>query len=284
MSSGYSRFGANALRPGSIGGSLPARSGGIAPARVGALAGFNSGLGLNRFGTGVGFNRFGNFSGFGGFRGFGPGCWNCGSGFGGFGFGLGGFGFGFGWHPWWNWGFGWPGFGFGYVSPLWDDWYNPWLWPAYNSYTPPAINYNFYDGGYYNPNQPDDNSYPPDAGASAPDNIPENGQGNPNTSTPPEDTQNSAPVILIFLKNGTVETASNAWLVGGNLHYTRTDNGNEAELGMDQVDWQNTIEENARRGVPFTLKSEPSAGKTLDPNAKPNTDDPNLDTYALNSF
>jgi len=66
--------------------------------------------------------------------------------------------------------------------------------------------------------------------------------------------------------------------VGGNLHYTRTDNGNEAEVGTDQVDWQNTIKENAKRGAPFTLKSAPSAGRTLDPDAKPNTNNPKLDT------
>lgn len=249
------------------------------------MAGFNSGLGFNRFGSGFGSNRFGSFNGLGGFRGFGPGCWNCGLGFGrfglgrfGFGFGFGGFGWGVGWNPWWNWGFGWPGFGFGYVSPFWDDWYNPWLWPAYSSYIPPTINYNFDNGGYFNPYQPDSNSYPPNAGESGPNNIPENSKGTSDTNTPPENAQNSTPVILIFLKSGTVQTASDAWLVGGNLHYTRTDSGNEAEVGMDQVDWQNTIEENARRSVPFTLKSAPSAGRTLDPDAKPNTNNPNPDT------
>lgn len=279
----YSRFGANALLPSSrIGGALPARSGGIAPTRGGVMAaGLNSGLGFNRFGSGFGSNRFGSFNGLGGFRGFGPGCWNCGLGFGrfglgrfGFGFGFGGFGWGVGWNPWWNWGFGWPWFGFGYVSPFWDDWYNPWLWPVYTSYVPPTIDYNFDNGRYFNPYQPDSNSYPPNAGESAPNNIPENSQGTSDTNTPPENAQNSTPVILIFLKIGTVQTASDAWLVGGNLHYTRTDNGNEAEVGMDQADWQNTIEENAKRGAPFTLKSAPSAGRTLDPDAKPNTNNP----------
>ena len=144
----YSQLGANALPPSSrIGGTLPARSGGIAPTRGGVMAGFNSGLGFNRFGSGFGSNRFGSFNGLGGFRGFGAGCWNCGLGFGRigpgrFGLGFGGFGWGVGWNPWWNWGFGLPWFGFGYVSPFWDDWYDPWLWPAYNSYIPPTINYN----------------------------------------------------------------------------------------------------------------------------------------------
>lgn len=143
------------------------------------------------------------------------------------------------------------------MSPFWDDWYNPWLWTGYSSYIPPTIDDNFDNGGYFNPYQPDSNSYPPNAGEGAPNNVPENSKGPSDTNTPPDDAQNSAPVILIFLKSGTVQTANDTWLVGDNLHYTRTDNGDEAEVGMDQVDWQNTIEENARRGAPFTLKSAP---------------------------
>jgi len=285
---GYSRFGANTLLASSrTGGSLPTRPVGAASVRGGALTGFNSGIAWNRFGGGFGFNRFGNFNGlggFGGFRGFGPGCWNCGLGFGRFGpgrfgFGFGGFGWEGGWNPWWNWGFGWPGFGFGYVSPSWDDWYDPWLWPAYSSYIPPTIDYNLDNGGYFNPNQPGVNSYPPNAGESAPNNIPENSKGTSDTSAPPENAQNSTPVILIFLKSGTVQNASDAWLVGDNLRYTRTDNGDQVEVGMDQVDWQNTIEENAKRGTPFTLRSKPDPDEGLDP-ANPNANIRNPDPGA----
>ena len=124
------------------------------------------------------------------------------------------------------------------MSPFWDDWYDPWLWPANSSYIPPTTNYNFDNGGYFNPNQPSGIFYPPSAGKSAPNNIPGNSEGTSDTNTPPQNAQNSTPVTLIFLKSGTVQTASDAWLVGGNLNYMRSDNGNEAEVGMDQVDWR----------------------------------------------
>lgn len=279
---GYSRLGTNRSLPGSgIRGPVAARSGGITPTRGGALAGFNSGFGFNRFGSGFGSNRFGSFNGFGefgGFRGVRPRCWNCGFGFGRFGFGLGvggfgfdGFGFGFGWRRWWNWGWGWPWFGFGYVNPLWADWYNPWLWPGYAAYYSPVINYNVYDGDYSNLYQPDNNSYTPDSSSSsnsassAPNGAPGNSQPNAQTNTPPKNPQNAAPVIFIFLKDGTVQTVSDMWLQDGDMHYLRTEDKGEGVVNLDEVDWPHTIEENAMRGVPITLKSPPPRTPTKVP-------------------
>lgn len=271
----YSRFNATSRFSGSrIAGSRPVGPTGRPSVRGGAVTGFNSGIGWGGFNGRIGPNRSGNFNGFGGFR---SGCWNCGFGFGRFGFvfGFSGFGWGFGWNPWWNWGFGWPWLDFGYVSPFWEDWYNPWLWPAYSPYFPPAINYNF-DSGNYSPYQPEDDLYSTSAKVSATRSTPENGQSPPNTATPPEDSQDSAPAMRIFLKDGTSQNASSAWLHDGELHYTRADNGNESEVGIDDVDWQNTIEESAKRGVPFTLKSEPGAKKPPDsaPNLHINTPSP----------
>ena len=48
-------------------------------------------------------------------------------------------------------------------------------------------------------------------------------------------------------------TASDYWLVDGKLHYM-TSYSTESVVDMDEVDLQRTVDENAKRGVTFTLK------------------------------
>jgi hypothetical protein len=189
-------------------------------------------------------NRFNRFNRFGG------GCWNC------------GFGFGFG-----GWGFGWPwlGFGFGFGDPFW---YNPW-WGAgpaygYGYYGYPNSNvYGYPDSGY---SAPDDNSNPP------PQQDYQDNQGNQdnqdnsdgNWVTPngpsPSSAPNSATLtvpVLIYMKSGVVYSVRDYWIVDGELHFLLMD-GAQNSANLEQVDLQRTNSENAKSGVKFIYKSEPS--------------------------
>jgi hypothetical protein len=184
-----------------------------------------------------GTSRFGNR--FNRFNRFGRGCWDC------------GFGFGFG-----GWGFGWPWFGFGFWDPFW---YDPWwgVGPAYGygSYGYPNSNvYGYPDSGYY---APDDNSNPPPE---------QDYEGSPdgNWVTPNGPSPSSAPnsgtltvPVLIYLKSGGVYTVRDYWIVDGELHFILM-NGVQNSVNLEQVDLPRTNTENAKSGVKFIYKSEPS--------------------------
>jgi hypothetical protein len=215
------------------------------------------------FGRGFGWNR-----GFG-WRG---GCWGCGFG--------GGFGWGFGWGLGLGWGLGWGG------------WWNPWwygpTWGApYPHYEPyyPAYNYNGpfdapYNGDYNGPatapSNDGDSIYGPYSSNSYTGAEPgtplavENDDTNPVTAN----VAISAPSVLVYLKDGTMLVANDYWLDGGDFHYT-VKYGGESQIALDQVDVQKSIDENAKRGVKFTLKPKPaiasSASAATKPNAKPVT-------------
>jgi hypothetical protein len=209
----------------------------------------------------------------------GRGCWNCG----GFGFdggwgwgnrwGWGGWGLGFGW--------GWPGIGFWGWDPFWvDPW---WGWPSagYGYYAPPTNN-NYYiypDSGNYGPN---DNSTPP----SQEDNQYDQGSSNGNWVTPngpsPATVPNSgnlAVPVLIYMKNGAVYTVSDYWMTDEEFYYVLA-NGEQHSVGLDQVDLSKTNTENAKSGVKFIFKSDPSItvpapdGGAVPP-VRPNANKPN---------
>jgi hypothetical protein len=186
---------------------------------------------------------------------FGRGCWNCGFGFGGWGNGWGwGWGFGGGW------GFGWPWLGF------WDPfWFNPWwgVGPAYGygSYAyPNSTVYSYPDSGYY---APSDNSNPPPQQENQDNQYnPDNSNGNwvtPNGPSP-SSAQSSANLtvpVLIYMKNGAVYTVRDYWMAEDEFYYVLID-GDQHSVSLDQVDLARTNEENAKSGVKFIIKSEPS--------------------------
>jgi len=62
-----------------------------------------------------------------------------------------------------------------------------------------------------------------------------------------------APFVMLYLNDGTVYALTNYWVAGGRLHYV-TQYGGENSVGMDQVDMQRTVDVNAHRGVPITLR------------------------------
>lgn len=245
----------NTLRPNStlsasstISGTSGMRSGQQFSNRPMAAASFQQQRGFNR--TGWPFGRFGR------------GCWNCGFGFGGWGWG----GFGFGW--------GWPGFGFWGWDPFWID---PW-WGApavgYGYYVPPA--YSLYASPYPYPDAsntaPYDYSNSPsmqnsEENPTEGDNSNNNGNwvtpNGPAASSTPSSPALTVPV-LIYLKSGAVVSVRDYWMLDGQLHYILM-NGRQNSVGLEQVDLPRTNTENAKSGVKFIFKSEPSVTAPPDP-------------------
>jgi hypothetical protein len=244
-----------------------------------------SSLSLNRglIGGGTAANSVvqlrGGFTGFGGqfnrpFGGFGRGCWNCGFGFG---FGRGGFG----WGAW-----GWPWLGFGLWDPFWvDPW---WGWPApgygYYAYPPPAP---YPDSGYY---PPDDYNNPPPQADNESDSYSSQNSINGDWITPngpsPVQVPNAAALnvpILIYMKDGSVLTVRDYWMIDDEMHYLLM-SGTEKTVDLETVDLPRTNTENAKSGVKFIFKSEPTviapapggigAPPAAQPNAQPGSPSP----------
>jgi hypothetical protein len=190
-------------------------------------------------------------------------------------------------------GWGWPGY-YGY-NPYW---YNPfWLGYGYPAYGYPYYGYPGYSISYSDPNYSSSNQdYTPNydnnnynagnsnntsngdysfsannnLGVAAPGTITSDNNAvvnNDNVEPPYDNSENtnpvtgnvaaSTPTALIYLKDGTTYAASDYWLQGGQLHY-RVNYGGESSLNMDEVDLQRTVDENARRGIRFSLKPNPS--------------------------
>jgi hypothetical protein len=72
------------------------------------------------------------------------------------------------------------------------------------------------------------------------------------TDSAPEQTY-----VLLYLKDGSTFAVSDYWLVDGKLHYV-TSYGGENAVDEGRVDLQRTVDENAARGVDFTLKPQPA--------------------------
>jgi hypothetical protein len=233
--SGFSnlRPGLNASVPASsrFGASLPVRPGGAASGPGSALRNsFNSGLAFNRFG----FRDFDGFRNFNRFRFHPP--------FGSFPFRdfddffffrqpffFNEFFFRRPFFGCFGCGFGFAGFNFGFGAPLlwgpgWPAWYSGFA----DSYGLPY--------GY---------SLPYDHGLTY-------NSASTGTSTP-TNAENSSAILLLYLKDGTMYWVRECWLANGELHCTATDRS-ERIIGLDEIDFQRTVDENARRGVPFTLK------------------------------
>jgi len=145
------------------------------------------------------------------------------------GFGLFGFDDGFGCDRFWGWNnFGW-GCGFGSWGPGYDMFY-----------------------GVPNGAQYEQNDTSRIYGQYAPQNSPESENA---VSTPP---------VLIYLTDGTGYEVTDYWVADNRLHYV-TNYGAENSVEVTQFDLQRTVDENAERGVAFTLKNLPAAPPPLDP-------------------
>jgi len=180
--------------------------------------------------------------------------------------GVGGGGGGGWWGPWW-----------------WGPSYSWWGYPAYTYPYPIYPNYNVTypapygsgnDSSYdndssYNDNS-SDNTAPSDDYFQRPSfggSLDAQVDGSPNTNPDTGNVAASTPTVLIYLKDGTMYTASDYWLVDGKLHYM-TSYSTESLVDMDEVDLQRTVDENSKRGVTFTLKPAPN-GPAAAPQSAP---------------
>ncbi|MGB8543406.1 MAG: hypothetical protein WCD49_17380 [Candidatus Acidiferrales bacterium] len=68
----------------------------------------------------------------------------------------------------------------------------------------------------------------------------------------------TTPTVLIYLNDGTIFAASDYWLADGQLRYY-VNYGGENSVDMGEVDLQRTVNENAKRGVRFSLKPNPDS-------------------------
>jgi len=261
-----SRFGNTTLATNHFGGATSTSSASgrsfssISTGSRNGFAGLNGFRGDSIGGFRGGFGRGGRFrDGFG--------CFECGFGFGGFGFG-----------PFFDFGWGWPGF-YGY-DPFWYGSYPGFSYPyypgsGYSSYSAAnsgsadysSSNQNFAHGYSFSANN--------DLGVAAPGTIMNDNTaaGNDNNNSQPvlqgSDNANHvagnvagpAPTSLIYLKNGTAYSVTDYWLQGGRLHYT-VNYGAPSTLKLKEVDWQRTVDENARRGIRFSLKPHPSSANS----------------------
>lgn len=170
-----------------------------------------------------------------------------------------GFGPGFGF-------FGVPFFGFGLgFGPGCNAWAGPfwgWDWDDCN---------NFGYSGYLSPDY-----YPPSDYTEAPDTMdiqpaygpdvwppaaPPDSSSYDNSSSSSYDNSTAAPAgpsTLLYMKNGTSYAITDYWLDGGRLYYI-TSYGSENIVDLDLVDLQRTVDENAARGVNFTLRPAPES-------------------------
>ena len=65
----------------------------------------------------------------------------------------------------------------------------------------------------------------------------------------------------LYLKDGTMYSVTDYWLVDNQLHFTMIEEGGtksvEHVIGFDELDLQTTIDVNTQRGFRFVLRNEP---------------------------
>ena len=109
-------------------------------------------------------------------------------------------------------------------------------------------------------------AYLGDYGVPSPDYYDQEPNYNPNYGAqiyeaPAEQGSNSgemeeAPEVVLILRDGSSYAVTDYWLAGGRLHYI-TSYGGENDIDVNQLDLQKTVDENAKRGINFTLRPTP---------------------------
>jgi hypothetical protein len=74
----------------------------------------------------------------------------------------------------------------------------------------------------------------------------------------PADSALQQTYVLLYLKDGSSFAVTDYWLTDGKLHYV-TSYGGENAVDESQIDLQRTVNENAARGVDFSLRAQPVA-------------------------
>jgi len=67
-------------------------------------------------------------------------------------------------------------------------------------------------------------------------------------------------VFLLALNNGTSRAVTDYWLADGYLEYVSPD-GTRSHIPLEALDLQNTVTQNAARGLPFVLRSAPAQNR-----------------------
>ena len=67
-------------------------------------------------------------------------------------------------------------------------------------------------------------------------------------------------VFLLVLNNGTSRVVIDYWVADGYLEYISPD-GTRSHIPLEALDLQNTVTQNAPRGVPFVLRSAPAQNR-----------------------
>ena len=70
------------------------------------------------------------------------------------------------------------------------------------------------------------------------------------------------------MKNGSILTVRDYWMIDGELHYILM-SGVQRTVNLESVDLPRTNTENAKSGVKFIFKSEPSVTAPAQPDAEP---------------
>ena len=153
-----------------------------------------------------------------------------------------GYGYGYGFGGFYPWGFG-LGLDFGAgCDPLWDVGCDAYGYPGYGYYGP-------YAPGLYLDSPSGDES-----AAAAPDMQQDSGVYTEQNTAPDNSADASTNgVTVLYLNDGTSFAVTDYWVADYKLHYV-TDGARENAIDLDQIDVQRTVDENAARGVNFTLK------------------------------
>jgi len=135
------------------------------------------------------------------------------------------------------------GFGPGWGFPCWSWWANcelNWLWGyGFNSWSPYGYGYGGYDG--------------------TPGNYIAAAPSTPSYAYPLTYGGDRADLPQLYLKDGTVYTVTDYWVVDDQLHFTLREEGKMVEhtIAFDDLDLQQTIDMAKQRGFLFVLRDEP---------------------------
>ena len=169
-----------------------------------------------------------------------------------------------------------PYYGFGWGGGLWWGGFGPCdpFWGCYGyGYGYSGGGYGYY-GGTFGGNYSADLSYDSPSDASQEPNPSLYAAPSSNAGQSSGEASSQQPYVILYLKDGSSYAVSDYWLFGGKLHYI-TSYGGENLIDQSQLDLQRTVNENAARGVDFTLRPEPAGnGDTAPAAPAPDTNPP----------